>query len=437
MKYIDWLNYKDLEYRQGILYFANLNTLDIAEKYGTPIYVINEQMIRKRYNELKHMLNLGYKENRIYFAVKSNTNLAILKILSSEGSYFDCSSTGEIYICLKSGIPPDRIIYTGNMFTDRDFEFSVKQDILVNLDSFSQLKRLAKIYEKLEKEKILISFRYNPEFGAGHHPHTITAGKDIKFGILEHQMVKAYSKAKELGFKKFGIHQHIGSGIIEANDYEMPVEKFLIIIEKIVKELGIHFEFVDFGGGLGIPYHPETDPLDLDRYSDIVIKKFKESIENGEIGEPCIFIEPGRYISAESSILLTQVNTIKDNGFKLFAGIDAGFNTLIRPTLYGSYHHIIVCDERDKEENSKYDIVGPICESGDIFGRERVLPELSEGDYLTILDAGAYGFTMSSPYNSRPRPAEILINDGNTFKIREEETYDDLLRNQIVPDYLK
>ena len=437
MKYIDWLNYKDLEYRQGILYFANLNTLEIAEKFGTPIYIINEQMIRKRYQELKHMLNSVYRKNRIYFAVKSNTNLAILKILSSEGSYFDCSSTGEIYTCLKSGIPPDRIIYTGNMFTDRDFEFSVKQDILVNLDSFSQLKRLAKIYEKLEKEKILISFRYNPEFGAGHHPHTITAGKDIKFGILEHQLVKAYSKAKELGFKKFGIHQHIGSGIIDANDYEMPVEKFLIIIEKIVKELGIHFEFVDFGGGLGIPYQTEADPLDLNRYSDIVIKKFKESVENGEIGEPYLFIEPGRYISAESSILLTQVNTIKDNGFKLFAGIDAGFNTLIRPTLYGSYHHIIVCDERDKEENSKYDIVGPICESGDIFGKERVLPELSEGDYLTILDAGAYGFTMSSPYNSRPRPAEILINDGNTFKIREEETYDDLLKNQIVPDYLK
>ena len=437
MNYIDWLNNKDLEYRQGILYFANLNTFEIAEKFGTPIYVINEKMIRRRYKELKSVLNSVYKKNRIYFAVKSNTNLAILKILSSEGSYFDCSSTGEIYACLKSGIPPNRIIYTGNMFTDQDFEFSVKQNILVNLDSISQLKRLAKIHEKLEKENILISFRYNPEFGAGHHPHTITAGKDIKFGILEHQMVEAYSNAKELGFKKFGIHQHIGSGIIEANDYEMPVEKFLIIIEKIVKELGIHFEFVDFGGGLGIPYQPEADPLDLNRYSDIVIKKFKESVENGEIGEPYLFIEPGRYISAESSILLTQVNTIKDNGFKLFAGIDAGFNTLIRPTLYGSYHHIIACDERDKKKNSKYDIVGPICESGDVFGKDRVVPELSEGDYLAILDAGAYGFTMSSSYNSRPRPAEILINDGNTFKIREEETYDDLLRNQIVPDYLK
>ena len=150
MNYIDWLNNKDLEYRQGILYFAYLNTLEITEEFGTPIYVINEQMIRRRYKQLKRILNSVYRKNRIYFAVKSNTNLAILKILSSEGSYFDCSSTGEIYICLKSGIPPNRIIYTGNMFTDQDFEFSVKQDILVNLDSISQLKRLTKIYEKFE-----------------------------------------------------------------------------------------------------------------------------------------------------------------------------------------------------------------------------------------------------------------------------------------------
>lgn len=437
MNYIDWLSYKDLEYRDGILYFANMNTLEIAEKFGTPIYIINEQMVLKKYRELKDKLNSVYKKNRIFFAVKSNTNLVILKILSSEGSFFDCSSTGEIYTCLKSGIPSDRIIYTGNMFTDDDFEFAVNRDVLVNLDSYSQLKRLVKIFEKLGKEKDLISFRFNPEFGAGHHPHTITAGKEIKFGILEHQMIKAYSEAKELGFRKFGIHQHIGSGIIDATDYEKPVEKFLAIVEKIGKTLGIHFEFVDFGGGLGIPYRPEVKPIDLEKYSDIIGKNFKAMVENEDIGYPFLFIEPGRYISAESSIILTQINTIKNNGFKLFAGIDAGFNTLIRPTLYGAYHHIIACNECDKERISKYDIVGPICESGDVLGKERDLPELNEGDYLAILDAGAYGFTMSSPYNSRPRPAEILINDGNTFKIREEETFDDLLRNQSVPDYLK
>lgn len=437
MNYIDWLNHKDLEYRDGNLYFANLNTIEIVEKFGTPIYIINEQMIRKRYRELKDILNSVYKKNRIYFAIKSNTNLSVLKILVSEGSYFDCSSIGEIYSCLKAGVPPDRIIYTGNMFTNDDFEFAVDNDVLINLDSYNQLKRLIKTYKRKGKEKNLISFRFNPEFGAGHHPHTITAGKKIKFGILENQMIKAYSKAKELGFKKFGIHQHIGSGIIEATDFEKPTEKFTAIIEKIAKSLGIEFEFVDFGGGLGIPYHPETDLIDLKKYSNIVLKGFKEMIEKGNIGEPYLFIEPGRYISAESSIILTQINTIKDNGFKLFAGIDAGFNTLIRPTMYGSYHHIIACNEGNKEKILKYDIVGPVCESGDVLGKERELPELSEGDYLAILDAGAYGFTMSSTYNSRPRPAEILINDGNTYKIRNEETFDDLIRNQTVPDYLK
>ncbi len=437
MDFVDWLNRKDLEYRNGELYFANLNTLNIVEKYNTPIYIINEQLIRKRYKQLKDILNLGYKKNRIYYAVKSNTNLSILKMLRSEGSYFDCSSTGEIYTCLKSGISSDRIIYTGNMFTNSDFEFAIDNDVLTNLDSYSQLIRLAKIYENKGKDKKIISFRFNPEFGAGHHPHTITAGKKIKFGILETQIVKTYTKAKELGFKKFGIHQHIGSGITDAKDYERPIEKFLFIIEKIVNDVGIQFEFIDFGGGLGIPYHPEANPLDLNKYSEIIIKNFRNIVEKGEIGEPILFIEPGRYISAEASIILTQINTIKDNGYKLFAGLDAGFHTLIRPTLYGSYHHILACNMKNEKKVLKYDIVGPICESGDVLGKERELHDLNEGDYLAILDAGAYGFTMSSPYNSRPRPAELLINDGNIYKIRDEETFEDLLKSQIIPKHLK
>ncbi|MFX1435645.1 MAG: diaminopimelate decarboxylase [Promethearchaeota archaeon] len=437
MNYIDWLSSKDLEYKDGILNYANVNIIKLAEEFGTPIYIINEEIIRKRYHQLKDTLNSVYKKNKIYYAVKANTNISILRILNSEGSNFDCSSIGEIYTCLKSGILPDQIIYTGNMFTNKDFEFAVERNILINLDSYSQLIRLNKILEKQGKEKNIISFRFNPEFGAGHHAHTITAGKDIKFGILENQIIEAYSKAKQLGFKKFGIHQHIGSGIIDANDFEKPNIKFLNIIDKIVKSLGIQFEFVDFGGGLGIPYHPEKNPIDLKKYSEIVINNFKEVVENGEIGTPFLFIEPGRYISAEASIILTQINTIKDNGFKLFAGIDAGFNTLIRPTLYGSYHHIIACKEKIMENSLKYDIAGPICESGDVLGKERELPELNEGDYLAILDAGAYGYTMSSPYNSRPRPAELLISKGNVFKIRNNETFDDLIRGQSIPDHLK
>ena len=437
MNYSEWLGMKTLEYRDDVLYFAGKNTLEISKEYGTPIYVINENTIRERYRYLKNQLNSEYENNRIHYAVKANSNLSILKILCSEGGFFDCTSMGEIYACFKAGITPERIIYTGNMFTDDDFTFAVENQVLVNLDSVSQLKRLTKIYDNLGMEKSMISFRINPEFGAGHHTHTITAGKTIKFGILEEQAIEAYSKAKEYGFDKFGIHQHIGSGVLNAQDFKKPVEKYIGIIKKIANSLEIEFEFIDFGGGLGIPYLPSEEPLSYDIYKEVVIKPFRKLINSEDIGEPIFKIEPGRYLTAESSILLTQINTIKNNGYKLFAGVDAGFNTLLRPTLYNSYHHIIACNKKGKEPTLTYDITGPICESGDILGKNREFSMLEEKDVLAILDVGAYGFTMSSTYNSRPRSSEILINNGNIFKIREAESLDDLLKLQIIPDHLK
>ena len=437
MNYSKWLSMKTLEYRDDVLYFAGKNTLDISKEYGTPIYVINENTIRERYKNLKILLNSEYENNRIHYAVKANSNLSILKILHSEGAFFDCTSMGEIYTCFKAGISPVKIIYTGNMFTDEDFTFAVENKVLINLDSVSQLNRLAKIHDGLGVEKSVISFRINPEFGAGHHAHTITAGRTIKFGILEEQAIEAFSKAKDIGFKKFGIHQHIGSGVLNAQDFKKPVEKYISIIKKIANSLEIEFEFIDFGGGLGIPYRPLEEALDLDLYKDVVIKPFKKLINSEDIGKPIFKIEPGRYLTAESSILLTQINTIKNNGYKLFAGVDAGFNTLLRPTLYNSYHHIIACNKKGKEPTLTYDITGPICESGDILGKNRELNRLEEKEILAILDVGAYGFTMSSTYNSRPRSSEILINNGKTFKIREAESLDDLLKLQTIPDHLK
>jgi len=437
MNYEAWLKNKDLEYRDGVLYFGDINTLDLANQYGTPLYVNNEQMIRDRYKKLKNAINFEYKNNEIHFAVKANSNIAILRILKSEGASFDCTSSGEIKTCLKAGISPDKIMFTGNMFTDEDFKFAVEHDILVNLDSISQLDRLVKIIDDLGREKRIISFRINPEFGAGHHPHTITAGKNIKFGILDNQVIEAYMKARNLGFMKFGIHIHIGSGIINPLDFEKATEKFFAIIANITDKLDIEFEFIDLGGGLGIPYNPKDDPLNLEVYINIVVKKFKKIVERGNLGDPQFKVEPGRYLTAEASIILAQINTIKYNGYKWFAGLNAGFNTLIRPILYGSYHHIIKCDNRNENEILTYDIVGPICESGDVLGKNRELSKLKEKDYLAILDTGAYGFVMSSNYNSRTRSAEILINKGCTHIIREAEKFIDLIAHQIIPDHLK
>ncbi|MHA1749724.1 MAG: diaminopimelate decarboxylase family protein, partial [Promethearchaeota archaeon] len=319
MNYEAWLKNKCLEYRDGVLYFGDISTLDLANQYETPLYVNNEQMIRDRYKKLKNAINFEYKNNEIHFAVKANSNIAILRILKSEGASFDCTSSGEIRSCLKAGISPDKIMFTGNMFTDEDFKFAVGHDILVNLDSISQLDRLVKIIDELGKEKGIISFRINPEFGAGHHPHTITAGKNIKFGILDNQAIEAYLKAKNLGFMKFGIHIHIGSGIINPLDYENAIEKYFAIIANIAEKLDIEFEFIDFGGGLGIPYNPKDDPLNLEDYNNIIVKKFKRIVDKGNVGGPQFKIEPGRYLIAEASIILAQINTIKYNGYKRFA----------------------------------------------------------------------------------------------------------------------
>ena len=251
MDYDEWLKRKELEYKGEQLYFSDFNVSHLSREYGTPVYIISEKIIRNRYAEIDSLLKSVKNEYNIHYAVKANSNLSVLKILNSEGSCFDCTSQGEIFLCLKAGIPAKKIIYTGNMFTDDDFGYAIKNNILLNLDSLSQLFRVNKIFRDLKKEKKMISFRYNPEFGAGHHIHDITAGRDIKFGILDKQIIEAYQKAKDFDFQKFGIHIHIGSGINDVLNYQKAIEKYLFIIQKISKQVGIKFEFVDFGGGFG------------------------------------------------------------------------------------------------------------------------------------------------------------------------------------------
>jgi len=430
------LNQRNLEIKNNHLWVGGCDTVELAKKYGTPIYVINEQTIRQRFNKLKEVLEKSYQKVRIHYAVKANTNASILKVLLKEGAYLDCVSMGEIYTALQVGFPSTRIIYTGNNYTNEDFEYALAKGVTINLDALSQINRLNKIMKKTQLKCEILSFRVNPEFGSGHHDHCITAGPDIKFGILESSIIQAYKEALKLGFTRFGIHMHIGSGILEIEPFKIAAEKFLKIAGKIHAELGINFEFMDFGGGIGIPYRPDQAPFDLDNYAPTILGLFKAKLKEYNLGEPFFCTEPGRFLVAESTIILSEVNTLKQTVSKNYVGIDAGFNNLIRPMIYGSYHEVLVANKMAQTPEQVYDIAGPICETGDVLARDRQLPLIAEGDILAILDAGAYGFTMASNYNARPYAAEILVRAGKSYVVRQRQPLEDLLRNQEIPEFL-
>lgn len=417
------------ENRNGELYVDSVSTVQLAKKYDTPLYVISEKRISENYNRLRKSLTSNYPKVRIHYAAKANSNLSVLKILEKEGAFLDVVSPGEVSMALASGFSPDRILFTGTSVRTDELEFLVNSNVTVNIDSLSQLDRLL----KLSVPKIL-SVRVNPEVGAGLHSHVITAGRQSKFGLWEANAMQAYETCKNAGVERFGIQMHIGSGILDSNPFVQALEKLLNIAEKVHERLGIVFEFVDMGGGLGVPYKPEDKELDLEDFSEKVLSLFKSRIKKDGLGEPFFCVEPGRYLVADTSILLTAVNTVKTTPFKQFIGVDAGLNTLIRPTMYGSYHHILVANKLNAPEEATCDVVGPICESGDALAKDRRLPLIQEHDLLAVLNAGAYGFAMSSQYNARPRAAEVLVKHGKVMLVREREQLNDLMKGQRMAE---
>jgi diaminopimelate decarboxylase len=414
-----------LEDRKGNLYFDGFSVQELVKKYDTPLYVISEKRIRENYNRLNTALINAYKYVRIYYAAKANTNLTVLKILQSEGAYLDTVSPGEVFLGLSSGFTPERLMFTGTSVRTDELKMLADANITVNVDSISELERLLKL-----TVPPIVSIRVNPEIGAGHHSHCITAGPESKFGLWEEETIQAYAIAKRARVERFGIHMHIGSGILDPEPYALAVEKLLNIAKRVHEEVGVNFEFVDIGGGLGVPYKPEDKDLDLTEYVNKVINPFKVKVKDYGLGKPILCVEPGRYLVCDSTVLLTSVNTVKVTPAHKFVGVDAGFNTLIRPTMYGSYHPILVANKLEAAEKETYDIAGPICESGDLLAKDRMLPEITEGDILAILNAGAYGFSMSSQYNSRPRAAEVLIRQGKDILVRKREDFGDLIASQ-------
>ena len=362
-----------LENRKGQLFIDGVSAKTLSEKFDTPLYVISERRIRNNYTRLLEALTHNYEKVEIFYAMKANSNLAVLKALESEGANVDAVSPGEVFTALTSGFTPERILFTGTSVRNDELKFLVDGNITINVDSLSELDRLLKICVPKT-----LSVRVNPEVGAGMHSHVITAGKESKFGLWETDALTAYATAKKAGVEHFGIHMHIGSGILEVKPYQSALDKLLTVAKRAHEQSGIDFEFVDIGGGIGVPYEPDDKAMDLQVYSEKVLSFFKSKIEKYGLGEPLFYVEPGRYLVADACVLLTSVNTIKTTPRKNFVGVDAGLNTLIRPAMYDSYHPIVVANKLEATEEERYDVVGPICESGDVFAKDRRLPQLKK-----------------------------------------------------------
>jgi diaminopimelate decarboxylase len=408
-----------------VLSIDGVPSTQLADEYDTPLFVYSENRIRTNVNLLKKAVQKHYPKTRILFACKSNTSIGILEVLRSEGVEIDAVSPGETFLALAAGFSPEEILYTGTSVRDDELRYLLDAGIRLNIDSVSQMSRLLQL-----GVPETVSVRINPEVGAGHHEHVITAGPDVKFGVWESQAPEAYQLALDAGVSSFGIQMHIGSGIMDVSNFIKAVNRLLEIAKHVQDEVGITFDFIDIGGGIGVPYKPGEEEVDIDAFFERLFGFMKKRMDELGLGEPEIWLEPGRYLVAEAGVLLTRVTTLKTSPGKEFVGVDAGFNTLIRPAMYGSYHHIHSASGLD-EPTQEYTVYGPLCESGDIFARDRMIPRVEEGDLLAIMNAGAYGFSMSSHYNSRPKAAEVIALDGKSRLIRERETLDDLLRGQM------
>ncbi|RQD83399.1 diaminopimelate decarboxylase [Methanosalsum natronophilum] len=415
-----------LEIEDGQLTIGGISATDIVKEYGSPLYVSNENRIRENFRRYKN----AFPDTDLYYAAKANSNITLLKIMAEEGAGADVFSDGELYLALLAGMPRDKILFNGNSKSDKELYMAVKSDVRISLDSLDELKTLSKIAKK-EDKVIDVSFRVNPDVSPETHPKISTGLKSSKFGIPNDEVVLAYKEALDLpGVNPIGIHCHIGSQILEIEPFSEAMHKMMDLVEQITR-LGVDVQFVDIGSGLGIPYEKGGKVPTPKELADLILPIFKSRCKAEGI-KPKLILEPGRYIMGDATVLLTTVNTMKVAA-KKFVGVDAGFNLLIRPAMYDSYHFAVVANKADKTPEDIYSIVGPICESGDILAHDRELPKIEKGDIIAFLDTGGYGFSMSSQYNGRTRCAELLLNKGCIDVIRKPETYDDLLNNQLIP----
>ncbi|MBI5501470.1 MAG: diaminopimelate decarboxylase [Deltaproteobacteria bacterium] len=403
-----------LDVRGNRLWWGGTACERLVERFGSPLYVYDAEVIRARARALRAAFT--WPRTRLLYSCKANSNPAVLRLLRGEGYGIDAVSPGEIALALRSGFGRGDILYTGNNVTDDELRFALSRRVRITADSLSQLERLGRLAPGTS-----IALRVNPDVGAGHHDHVITGGPESKFGVWIDQLREAKRLARRAGLRIVGLHQHVGSGILDA-------EVFLDAMEVLLDLSGgfPDLEFLDFGGGLGVPAKTGQEPLDVRALGAMLSARFGRACERAGRGLTMV-LEPGRFLVAEAGVLLARVNTVKRTPEHIFAGTDSGFHHLIRHPLYGA-HHEIVNATRVTGPEEFVAVCGHVCESGDLFTHGRSISRLREGDVVAVLQAGAYGFAMSMQYNSRPRPAEVLVDGGRARVIRRRETLADLWR---------
>jgi len=415
------MNYFD--YRNGRLLAEDVAVGEIAERVGTPVYIYSARTLRRHFRVIRDAFKST--DTIICFALKALSNLSILKLFSDLGAGFDIVSAGELMRCLKAGADPGKIVFSGVGKTDSEIETALNANILmINVESRPELHRVSEVAGRLQR-MARVSLRVNPDLDPGTHPHISTGHRDSKFGIPLSQVREYYAEARGLpNLELAGLSTHIGSQITDTSPFVEAAQKVAAIVRDLRAD-GIALNYLDLGGGLGIPYQEE--PPEPAEYAAAILGPLRE------LGVK-IIIEPGRVLVGNAGILVTRVIYVKETDVKRFVVVDGAMNDLIRPVLYEAYHEIRPVQQAAHSSLQTADVVGPVCESGDFFARERELPQVQAGELLAVMSAGAYGFVMASNYNSRPRAPEVIVDGARFHVVRERENFDDLVRGErIVP----
>jgi diaminopimelate decarboxylase len=412
-------------YKKNELFCEDVPIRGVVEEWGTPCYIYSHSTLSHHF----HTFDSAFQEHPhlVCFSVKANSTMALLRMFINEGGGADVVSGGELFRVLRAGVSPDRVVYSGVGKTEDEISFALEAGILMfNIESPQELQVINE-QAKILNVKAPIAFRVNPDIDPKTHPYISTGLKENKFGIDLRRSLEEYRFARSLEhIEIIGIDCHIGSQITEIGPFVDAVRKIKELVAEL-KEEGIVVRYLDLGGGLGITYDQETPP-DPNAYAKAIVDEIRGQ-------DLTLILEPGRVIAGNAGILVTEVLYTKSAAEKNFVIVDAGMNDLVRPSLYEAYQEVIPV-KKSNGEKYRADIVGPICESGDFLARDRLIPELQKGDFVAVMSAGAYGFSMSSNYNSRPRAAEILINGENAHLIRQRECYEDLIHGETIPPFL-